>query len=73
MQTAVDATIKDGAAVPLRPGQLPKAGRALIMVLERRQAVRDANRLAELCGKLPVRVDAIEWQRRLRSEWDDRL
>ena len=71
--TAVEAIVKKGKIYPVDPGSLPEEGRVLLIVLEEKRAKPDPLRIENLLGWLKTDLDAVRWQRELRSGLDARL
>jgi len=71
--TAVEAFVRKGKIYPIEPGRLPDEGRLLLIVLEEQKHKADPKRIGSLLGWLKTDLDATTWQRKIRSEWDDRL
>lgn len=71
--TAVEAIVKKGKIYPIESGGLPEEGRVLIIVLEERRQKPGPKQIGSLLGWLKTDLDAVKWQREIRSEWDTRL
>ena len=70
--TAVEAIVKRGKIYPADPGSLPEEGRVLVIVLEEKKIRPNSKMIASLLGWLKTDLDAVRWQREIRSEWDAR-
>ena len=71
--TAVEALVRKGKIYPIESGRLPDEGRILLIVLEGQKHKADPKKIGSLLGWLKTELDATTWQRKIRSEWDDRL
>ena len=69
---AVEAIVKKGKLYPITPCSLPEEGRVLLIVLEERKHKPDPKKIRGLLGWLKTDLDAAEWQRQIRAEWDAR-
>ncbi len=70
--TATEAIGKEGKICPLEPDKLPREGRLLLIVLNEESVGVDPERIRNLLGSLKIAVDSVQWQRQIRSEWDNR-
>lgn len=70
--TAVEAIVKRGKIYPSDPASLPEEGRVLVIVLEGKKSKPNPKTIASLLGWLKTDLDAVRWQREIRSEWDAR-
>jgi len=68
----IEAEIDHGRIIPTKPDKLPPTGKALLTVLEAPERKPDANVIKSVLGTLKTGVDAAEWQRQQRTEWDER-
>jgi len=68
----MDAEIDHGRIIASEPQKLPPTGRALLTVLESGERKPDLEKIQSLLGTLKTSVDAVEWQRQMRAEWDRR-
>jgi hypothetical protein len=71
--TATEAIVKDGKIYPLEPAKLPKEGRLLLVVLDKKKAKPDFERIEKLLGWFKTDRDGVQWEKQFRSEWDHRL
>ena len=71
MYKTIDVVIRDGRIIPVEPGDLPHRGKALLVVTEEEPSPKEEE-VRNLLGGLKTELDAAEWQRDMRSEWDDR-
>lgn len=71
--SATEAIVKEGKICPLEPDKLPREGRVLLIVLNEESVGADAERIRDLLGSLKIDIDSVQWQRKMRSEWDSRL
>ena len=69
----VEAIVRKGKIYPKEPARLPEEGRLLLIVLEDRKHKPDPKKIGSLLGWLKTDLDAVKWQREIRSEWDARL
>jgi hypothetical protein len=67
----MEAEIDHGRVIPAEPEKLPATGRAILTVLSA-PAKPDIERVKSQLGIFKPRVDVVEWQRKIRSEWDGR-
>jgi hypothetical protein len=72
MYTTVEATVKKGKIYPVDPDSLPEEGRVLVIVLEGKKSRPNPKMIASLLGWLKTDLDAVRWQREIRTEWDAR-
>ncbi len=70
--TVTEAIVKEGKICPLEPDKLPREGRLLLIVLNEESVGVDPERIRNLLGSLKIAVDSVQWQRQIRSEWDNR-
>ncbi len=68
----IEAEIDHGRVIPLEPEKLPATGRGLLTVLESPERKPDLNVIQSVLGTLKTEVDAAEWQRQQRAEWEER-
>jgi len=68
----MEGKIDHGQIIPLEPEKLPATGRVLLMLLGAEAHRPDLGRIRSWLGRLKTGVDVAEWQRRIRSEWDER-
>lgn len=73
MYEVIEAEVRDGHIIPCRTDKIPKSGKALVLILPKKEEKPDLRGLRELLGWLKTDIDAAEWQRSVRDEWDDRL
>ena len=69
----IEATVKEGVIYPTDPTKIPKEGKLLLIVLDDKKIKPDADKVSSLLGWLQNDRDSVEWQREIRSEWDNRL
>ncbi|MBI4606554.1 MAG: hypothetical protein HY721_31710 [Planctomycetes bacterium] len=65
----MEAEIDHGRITVAEPEKLPLKGRALLTVLETPERRPDLEKVKALLGTLKTDIDAVEWQRDVRSEW----
>lgn len=70
--TAVEAIVKKGKIYPAGSASLPEEGRVLLIVLEEKKSKPNPKMVRSLLGWLKTDIDAVRWQREIRSEWDAR-
>jgi len=70
--TALEATVKKGKIYPADPSSLPEEGMVLVIVLEGKKSKPNPKMIGRLLGWLKTDLDAVRWQREIRSEWDAR-
>ena len=66
----IEAKIEQGRIIPLEPDRLPSSGRVLLTVLSPGGCRPDWGRIKPLLGSLKTELEATEWQRTSRAEWD---
>ena len=66
MYETVDVVIRDGRIIPVEPEDLPKRGKALLVVTEEEHRPRE-EKVRDLLGWLKTDLDAAEWQRKVRN------
>jgi len=69
----IEAVVREGKIYPLEPDKLPREGKLLLIVLNEENTQIDPERIKSLLGSLKIDIDSVEWQRNIRSEWDERL
>jgi hypothetical protein len=69
----IEAVVREGKIYPLEPDKLPREGKLLLIVLNEENIQADPERIRNLVGSLKMDIDSVQWQRRIRSEWDSRL
>jgi hypothetical protein len=69
----IEAVVREGKIYPLEPDKLPREGKLLLIVLNEENIQADPERIRGLIGSLKIDIDSVQWQRRIRSEWDSRL
>ena len=67
----MEAEIDHGRVIPLEPDKLPVTGRALLTVLSPTGQKPDFDKIRPWLGVLKTKVDSVEWQRQVRSEWNN--
>ena len=68
----IEGRIEEGRIIPLEPDRLPSSGRVLLTVLSPTSRKPDFDRIKPWLGSLKTELDAAEWQRASRAEWDTR-
>lgn len=71
--STIEATVKEGVIYPVNPEKIPKEGKLLLIVLDDKNIKPDEKKIRSLLGWLKNDRDSVEWQRKMRSEWDNRL
>ena len=71
--TTIEAEIREGQIYLATPEKLPKSGKALLIVLDDERPKLDPESVRPLLGWLKSEIDAVQWQRRIRDEWDRHL
>jgi hypothetical protein len=71
--TTIEAEIREGRIYLATPEKLPKSGKALLIVLGEERPKIDPESIRSLLGWLKSDVNAVEWQRSIRDEWDRHL
>ncbi|MDA3926420.1 MAG: hypothetical protein PF904_17155 [Kiritimatiellae bacterium] len=71
MVTTIEADIKNGMVIGPNAAKLPAVAHVRITLLTKPEKNHpDWDVIKEQFGKLQTRVDTVEWQRQIRSEWD---
>ncbi len=65
------AEIDHGRITVAEPDKLPVTGKALLTVLDIPERKPDWKKIEAILGTLKTSVDAAEWERQIRSEWDE--
>ncbi len=68
----LEATIDHGRITVAEPDKLPATGKALLTVLDTPDKKPDLKEIKSLLGVFKTDIDASEWQRQMRAEWDER-
>jgi hypothetical protein len=71
--STIEAVVREGKIYPLEPDKLPREGKLLLIVLNEEEIQADPESIKSLIGSLKLDIDSVQWQRDIRSEWDDRL
>ena len=71
--STIEAVVKEGKIYPLEPDKLPREGKLLLIVLDVESVQVDPEKIKDLLGSLRIDIDSVQWQRNIRSEWDNRL
>jgi hypothetical protein len=71
--STIEAVVREGKIYPLEPDKLPREGKLLLIVLKEENIRADPENIKSLIGSLKLDIDSVQWQRDIRSEWDDRL
>jgi hypothetical protein len=69
----IEAVVREGKIYPLEPDKLPREGKLLLIVLNEERIQPDPEKIKALLGSMKMDIDSIQWQRNIRSEWDNRL
>jgi hypothetical protein len=69
----MEAVVKEGIIYPKDPDKLPKDGKLLLIVLDEKNIRPDTEKINSLLGWLKTDLDAAQWQKEIRAEWDNRL
>ena len=71
MLTTIEADIKNGKIIGPNAAKLPAIAHVRITLLSQPEKNHpNWNSIKEQFGKLQTRVDTVEWQQQIRSEWD---
>jgi hypothetical protein len=68
----LEATIEHGRIIVTEPEKLPATGKALVTVLDMPERKPDWKKIEAILGTLKTDIDAAEWERSVRSEWNER-
>ncbi len=71
--TTIKARIDHGTLIPLEPELLPQEGSAMVVVLDEESRKSDWDVIKSCLGHLEIREDPVQWQKKVRSEWDERI
>jgi hypothetical protein len=69
----IEAVVKEGIIYPMEPKKLSRDGKLLLIVLDENHSHPDVEKISSLLGWLKSDVDSVQWQKQVRSEWDQRL
>jgi len=69
----MEAVVKEGIIYPKDPNKLPKDGKLLLIVLDEKNIRPDTEKINSLLGWLKTDLNAVQWQKEIRAEWDNRL
>ncbi len=72
MYQVIEADIRDGHIIPYPTEKIPKSGKAPVLVLHEEKKP-DLEEIRELLGWLKTDIDATEWQKSVRNEWEHRI
>jgi hypothetical protein len=71
MYTTIEADIENGQVRSPEIQKLPSVAHVLITLLSPEKGKRpDWSAIKGQLGKLQLRGDSVDWQRKIRSEWD---
>lgn len=71
MYTTIEADIENGRISSPELRRLPAVAHVLITLLSRSSRTRpDWDFIKARLGKLKLREDSVEWQRKIRADWD---
>ncbi len=73
MYRVIEAEVRDGHIIPYHTEKIPKSGRALVLILDEEKNKPDLEEIRGLLGWLRTDIDAAEWQKTVRSEWEHRI
>lgn len=73
MYEVIEAEVQEGHIVPYEPERLPKSGRVLLLILPEERKRSEPEKIRQLLGWLKTDIDALQWQKSIRDEWEDRL
>ena len=68
----IEATIRDGQIIPDHPEKLPASGRAVVTVIDDSEKKPDWEKIRGLLGRVKFPLSGLEYERMIRSEWDER-
>jgi len=66
------AEIDHGRITVAEPEKLPVRGKALLTVLDSPERKPDLEKIKSVLGTLRTDIDAAEYERQVRVEWDER-
>ena len=66
------AEIDHGRITVAEPEKLPVTGKALLTVLDSPERKPDLEKIKSVLGTLRTDIDAAEYERQVRVEWDER-
>jgi hypothetical protein len=71
MYTTIEADIENGVLMGAELDKLPRKAHVLITLLDSEDSTKtDWSMVEASCGALTLREDSVEWQCRIRDEWD---
>jgi hypothetical protein len=70
MYKTIEAELKNGRVIPTGPDSLPESGHVLVVILPAPPAKTDWQEVRKSLGWLHTDVDAAQWQREQRAEWE---
>lgn len=73
MYAAIEARLVNGVITPNESYRLPSQGRALIILLPEEDNHPKWSAVRRDAGWLTLNEDPVNWQRRVRDDWKDRL
>lgn len=68
----LEATIDHGLITVAEPERLPTTGKALLTVLDAPEKKPDWDKIKSVLGTLRTNLDAAQWEREIRSDWEER-
>jgi hypothetical protein len=73
MYRVIEADIREGLIVPYPAEKIPKSGKVLVLIPHEEKSKPDLEEIRNLLGWLRTDIDAAEWQKSVRNEWEDRI
>ena len=68
----IAATIRNGQIIPDHPEKLPASGRAVVTLIVESESKPDWEKIRALLGSVKFPLSGLEYERMIRSEWDER-
>jgi len=73
MYATIEARVSHGRIIPTEPGKLPEKGRVLVVVMPPAEKAETWKECRKQAGWMKLDDDPVAWQRKIRSEWDNRV
>ncbi len=73
MYRVIEADIREGHIIPYSTEKMPKSGKVLVLVPHEEKNKPDLEEIRELLGWLRTDIDAAQWQKSVRDEWEHRI
>ncbi len=70
--TTIAATIRDGRIILDQPEKPPASGQAVVTLIDDSENKPDWEKVRVLLGSVKFPLSGMEYERMIRSEWDER-